>query len=150
MQLFHCTDSILDDEFHSSFQNLSKIWGASAYQSKSLPVEMANIKLKHAKILAGYFHQLATDAYKRRATKIKNFGVFDGPASDGKPKTWSGPFGGGCVFTIKGWRDFKCVLELENGERYETGFKGMKEPELKFVREQFANQPGIFRLFKSR
>ena len=149
MQLFHCTDSILDDEFRSSFKNLSEIWGASSCQSKSLPIEMVNVKLKHAKILAGYLHQLAIDAYKRRATKVKRFLVIEGPPSDGKPKTWGGPFGGGCVFTIPGWRDLDCILELDNGERYKTGFKGMKEPELEYVQDQFANQPGIFRLLNS-
>jgi hypothetical protein len=110
---------------------------------------VTKIKLKHAKILAGYFHQLAIDAYKRRATKIKIFLVSDGPASDGKPITSYGPFGGSCVYPIKGWRDFKCILVLENGERYKAGYKGIKRPDLKFLREDFANQPGFFRLLNS-
>ncbi|MGO9585995.1 MAG: hypothetical protein ACLP2Y_07365, partial [Limisphaerales bacterium] len=38
------------------------------------------------------------------------------------------------------------AIELDNGERYKVGFKGMKAPEFKYVQNQFANQPGFFQL----
>jgi hypothetical protein len=100
-------------------------------------------------MLAGYLPQLAADAYKRRAARVRNILVIEGPASDGKPKMSFGPFGGSCVYPVKGQRDFKCILELDNGERFQGGFIGTREPQIAFIRAQLANQPGTFRLLSA-
>lgn len=146
IQLFNCTTSILDKEFQAQVQNLARIWGASSCQIQCLPVSIVGMTLPHARALAEYLHEPAVEAYKRRAARVKNFLVIEGPASDGKPKMSYGLFGGSCVYPVKGQRDFKCILELDNGERFQGGFKGTREPELEFIRQQFAMHPGAFRL----
>src|SRR5271157_5389445 len=86
MQLFNCTNSILDKEFQAQVQNLAGIWGASTHQAQSLPVVIVGVSPRHARVLAGYLHQLAAEAYKRRAARVRDFLVIEGPASDGEPK----------------------------------------------------------------
>ena len=149
MQLFNCTVSSLDEEFQATVRDLARIWGASTHQARRLPVSIAEVTPRHARVLAGYLRQLATDAYKRRAARVRNFLVIDGPASDGKPKMSFGPFGGSCVYSVKGQRDFKCIVELDNGERFQGGFIGTREPRIEFIRQQFASRPGTFRLLSA-
>ena len=148
MQLFKCTNSILDKEFQKEIHKLAIIWGATNYQAKQLPISIDEIAPRHARTLAGYLHQLAIEAYKRRAKRVRGILVTEGPASDGKPKMSGGLLGGVCVFPIKGQRDYNCVLELKNGERFQVGFKGTKEPESDFILQQFATQPSAFRLLQ--
>src|ERR1035441_9598244 len=83
MQLFNCTVSILDEEFQAAVRDLARIWGASTHQAQRLPVSVADVTPRHARVLAGYLRQLAIEAYKRRAARVRNFLVIDGPASDG-------------------------------------------------------------------
>ena len=142
MQLFNCTVSIPDEEFRAAVRNLAGIWGASTHQAQRLPVAVADVTPRHARVLAGYLHQLAIEAYKRRAARVRNFLVIDGPASDGKPKR----YGASCVFPVKGQRDYTCILELDNGERFQGGFISTREPQIEFIWEQFASRPGTFRL----
>ena len=145
MELFHCTDSILDERFHSAMKTLAQVWGASGYQSTKLPVSFTGVSPHNARILAGYLQQMAIEAYQRRAQRIKSILVVEGTPSDGKPIHFGGAsVGGGVVLPMKGMRDLDCVIQLDNGERYKCGYKGMQEPRLEFLREEFATKPAHF------
>jgi hypothetical protein len=74
--------------------------------------------------------------------------LVDGPPSDGKPKMSYGVSSVTCVLPIKGWRDFACTVELDNNERFQCGYKGFEEPQLEFIRQDFRDRPGHFRLLK--
>jgi hypothetical protein len=74
MQLFNCTNSILDEEFQARFQSLAKIWRATTHQGERLPVLIEGLTPHHARILSGYLHQLAIEAYDRRANRIRSVG----------------------------------------------------------------------------
>lgn len=143
LQLFNCTTSILDEEFRAQVQTLARIWMAPSYQTESLPVSFVGMTLRRAQALAGYLHEPAIRAYKRRAERVRSIIIVtEGPASDGKPKKC----GGGCVFPVKGQREYTCILQLDNGERFKGGFIGTKEPEREFIVQQFSNEPSMFRL----
>jgi hypothetical protein len=146
MQLFNCTNSILDDEFQASFRDLARIWGASSHQAKHLPVSFADVTPSHARVLAGHLHRLAAETYQRRAAKVTHFRVVEGPPSDGKPKMSYGLGSCSCVFPVEGQRHYACTLLLANGERFQGGFIGTRVPEPEFMRQQFAKQNWTFQL----
>lgn len=145
VELFRCTDSILDERFQSGMKTLAQTWGASGYQSTKLPVSFTGVSPRNARILAGYLRQMAVEAYQRRSQRIKSVLVVEGTPSDGKPVHFSGGGGScGAVFPLKGSRDLDCVIQLDNGERYKAGYRGTKEPEIEFLRKDFATRPGHF------
>jgi hypothetical protein len=144
MELFHCTDSILDERFQSAMQTLAPVWGASSYQSTKLPVSFTGVSPHNARILVGYLHQMAIEAYERRAQRIKSILVVEGTPSDGKPIHFGGGGVYGSVLPTEGMRDLDCVIQLDNGERYKGGYKGMQEPKIEFLREEFATRPAHF------
>ena len=146
MQLFNCTNSILDKEFKEAVRKLAEIWGASTHQANRLPVSIADVTPRHARVLAGYLTSLAAEAYKRRATRVTYTVVTDGPASDGQPVGAYGLFSGSYVFPVKGQRNFTCILHLENGEQYQGGLIGTREPESVLLQREFGNNPSAFQL----
>lgn len=77
--------------------------------------------------------------------RIVKLMVKAGPASDGKPIKHYGAHGcSGAVFPIEGWRDFDCVVWMDNGDKYEVGFKGFKAPEVEFIERTFRKSPCVF------
>jgi hypothetical protein len=103
-------------------------------------VTFTGVSPRHARILAGYFHQIAIETYERRAQRIKSILVVEGTPSDGKPIY----FGTGVVLGTIDMRDLDCIIQLDNGERYRCVYKGVQEPKIKFFREEFATKPAQF------
>jgi hypothetical protein len=144
MQMFRCTVAILDAEFKAHMRNLAEIWGAIGYEAGLFPVRFEGVTPRHARVLSGYLHGLAIEAYKRRAARIKDVLVVSSPKAGaqsdghGPDGTFYGSIAG------SGFLDHAVVLALDNGERYKIGFTSPKAPSVEFIRQQFADNPNAF------